>query len=60
MPLYVATSTLHTPSKGEPLPGYCTAYSPTFVQCFGLCHHTRSLLCVPSIQAIFGMSCKGL
>ena len=26
MPLYVATSTLHTPSKGEPLPGVCTAY----------------------------------
>ena len=57
MPLYVATSTLHTPSKGEPLPGDCIQ-SSTCKQRLNSCHHTCSLSCIPSIQAISGMSCK--
>ena len=47
MPLYAATSTLHTPSKGEPLAAHCTAYLAACVQCLGFCQYTLSLSLYP-------------
>ena len=56
--MYVATSTLHTPSKGGPLPRYCTAFPSTCMRLLDLCHQTCSLLCIASIQFIVRMTCK--